>query len=116
MVFFFLIFLSIPHVRLLQENKSEPTGYSWSAVLYKLYTKVFPKSVHILGMPVLYQLICMVYHGNHVIAHASDATLIVRFASTSNSSISDTYCTKYKTFQFTLPAGNLFTQENESRS
>ena len=41
---------------LLQANNSEPANYSWSAALYKLYNEVFPKSVHILGMPVLYQL------------------------------------------------------------
>ena len=30
----------------------------WSAALKKLCTKVLAKSVHILGMPVLYQLMC----------------------------------------------------------
>ena len=40
-------------ILLLRANKSEP---AWLAALYKLYNEVFPKSVHILGMPVLYQL------------------------------------------------------------
>ena len=43
-------------ILLLRENKSKPADYSWLAALYKLYNEVFPKSVHILGMPVLYQL------------------------------------------------------------
>ena len=43
-------------------------------------------------------------HSNHVKAHASDATIIVRFASTRSS------CTQV------LLAGNLFTQENESKA
>ena len=39
-------------------RQGEPTDYSWSAALYKLYSEVLPKSVHIiLGMLVLYQLI-----------------------------------------------------------
>ena len=36
----------------------EPADYSRSAVLYS--SEVFPKSVHILGMLVMYRLICMV--------------------------------------------------------
>ena len=38
-------------------QQEESADYSWSAVLYKLYSEVFPKSVHILGIPLLYQLI-----------------------------------------------------------
>ena len=77
----------------------EPADYSWSAVLHSLYSDVFPKSVHILGMLLLYRLICMVYgrealvlssrsvwfHSNHVKAPARDATIIVRFASARSS-------------------------------
>ena len=42
------------------ERQKEPATYSWSAALSLLYSKVFPDSVHILGMPVLYRLICVV--------------------------------------------------------
>ena len=31
----------------------------WSAAIYKLYSEVFPQSIHILGMPLFYVLICM---------------------------------------------------------
>lgn len=31
----------------------------WSVALYKLYSEVFAKTVNILGMPLLYQLICI---------------------------------------------------------
>ena len=41
-------------------RQKEPAAYSWSAVFYELYSEAFPKSVHILGMPVLYQLMCMI--------------------------------------------------------
>ena len=34
---------------------NEPAAYSWSAVLYELYSGVFPKSVHILEILMLYQ-------------------------------------------------------------
>ena len=44
-------------------------------------------------------------HGNHVNAHASDATIIFTFDSHTN----------WETFRFALPAWELFTQENESR-
>ena len=40
-------------------QQEEPTDY-WSAVLSRMYNEVFPKSVHIPGIPLLYQLICMV--------------------------------------------------------
>ena len=97
----------------------EPADYSWSAVLHSLYSDVFPKSVHILGMLLLYRLICMVCgrealvlssrsvwcHSNHVKAHARDATIIVRFASTRSSGTQVLY--KYETFRFFLPACNL---------
>ena len=77
----------------------EPADYSWSAVLHSLYSEVFPKSVHILGMLLLYRLICMVCgrealvlssrsfwcHSNHVKAAARDATIIVRFGSARSS-------------------------------
>ena len=42
---------------LLRANKSEPADYSWSAYFIKCIAKVFPKSVHILEMPVLYRII-----------------------------------------------------------
>ena len=51
-------------------------------------------------------------HSNQVNAHASDATIIVRFGSTSNSGTQLLY--KYETFRSVLQAGNLFTQEYES--
>ena len=35
-------------------QQEERADYSWSAVLYKLYSEVFAKSFHILGIPVLY--------------------------------------------------------------
>ena len=99
-------------------SMNEAAAYSWSAVLYEMYSRVFPLSVHILGILMLYRLIYMVLsvrsvwcHSNHVNAHASEAKIIVRFTST-HSSVPN----NYKTFQFTLPAGNLFTQENESRA
>ena len=40
-------------------GQDEPPDLSWSAVLHELYNEVFPESVLILGMSVLYQLICM---------------------------------------------------------
>ena len=43
-------------ILLLLASKSEPADYSWLEALFKLYKEVFSKSVHILGMPVLYQL------------------------------------------------------------
>ena len=76
----------------------EPADYSWSAVLHQLYSEVFPKSVHILGMLLLYLYAWCVAakalvlssrsvwcHSNHVKAHARDATIIVRFASARSS-------------------------------
>ena len=39
---------------------NEPAAYSWSAVLYELYSRVFPESVHILGILMLYRPICLV--------------------------------------------------------
>ena len=71
-------------------RQEEFAGYSWSAALYKLYTKVFPESVHLLGIPLFCVLIYMECdkakilvlmsvwcHGNHVNAHASGATIII---------------------------------------
>ena len=40
-------------------RQEEPTAYSWSVTLYELHSEIFLESVHILGMPVLYQLICI---------------------------------------------------------
>ena len=40
-------------------QQEEPTDY-WLAVLSKMCNEVFPKSVHVLGIPLLYQLIWMV--------------------------------------------------------
>ena len=39
-------------------QQKEPAIYSWSASLFLLYSWIFSRSVHI---PVLYQLICMVW-------------------------------------------------------
>ena len=41
-------------------QQKEPAAYSWSAALYKLCREIFPVCVHILQMPVLHQVICMV--------------------------------------------------------
>ena len=35
----------------------EPAAYFWSEALYSLYSEIFPESVHILAMTVLYRLI-----------------------------------------------------------
>ena len=37
-------------------RQGEPTNFSWTALLYKLYKEVFPKSVHSPRIQVLYQL------------------------------------------------------------
>ena len=49
-------------------------------------------------------------------AHARDATIIITFDSQADVIQVHMYCTKWVTFQFTLLAWNLFTQENESRA
>ena len=80
-----LSFLSLPHNCRRQE---ELAAYSWSAALFYCI-------VHILRMLMLYRVICMVCgceglvsslrsiwcHGNHVNAHARDATIIITFNS-----------------------------------
>ena len=44
------------------------------------------------------------------------ACLLITFASQAHVIPVHKYCTKWETFQFALPAWNLFTQENESRA
>ena len=40
-------------------RQEELADYSWSAALYKLYSKVFPESVHLLWIPLFCVLLCM---------------------------------------------------------
>ena len=55
-------------------------------------------------------------HGNHVNAHARDASIIIIFNSQAHIfRYTSTINTKWETFRFVLPTWNLFTQENEHR-
>ena len=75
----------------------------------------FPDSVHLLGIPVLYRLLCMVC-GREGPGVEFKARLINTFASQAHVIQVQKYCTKWETFRFALPAWNLFTQENENRA
>ena len=52
----------------------------------------------------------------HMNAYATDTTIIITFDLQAHIIQVDKYCTKCETFQFALPAGDLITQENESRA
>ena len=56
------------------------------------------------------------YHGNHMNALTSDATIIVKVDSQAHVIQVHKCCTKCETFRFALPAWNLFTKKNESRA
>ena len=83
---------SIP---LLAGNKRNPQTFLGHQNFIKLYSEIFPKSVLILRMAMMNQLICMVYgcegpsvqfkvHGNHVNANASDSTIFLWFENAYN--------------------------------
>ena len=52
----------------------------------------------------------------HMNAYATDTTIIITFDLQAHIIQVHKYCTKCETFQFALPAGDLITQENESRA